>query len=174
MDRVWHNLACATCRLRINSVAVLSNSQVELVLLPRLPSSLTGCVMSTLKVELHGSEKWHPPESWYSESASQQSRTNEARRKRRTVGLLIGFVGLVLGAHLVHKSAHFSCLRSSLAHLPLDHSDRQAVCPQVGQLLPDSNKELWEKLSDQISTDEFKTTAIQWLSGAVQVPYVLS
>lgn len=106
-----------------------------------------------------------PSTSWYSQRPSQG-----VSCKRRALGIIIGLAGLTVSAQLVHRVAHFSCFKSSHEEYPLDSSQRQAVCPQVGQLLPDANKDLWDKLSGQISSDEFKATAINWLGGAVRVP----
>ncbi|KIK98243.1 hypothetical protein PAXRUDRAFT_824097 [Paxillus rubicundulus Ve08.2h10] len=44
------------------------------------------------------------------------------------------------------------------------------VCPQVSELIPQKNNALWETLSIIYGTEAFKTKAIDWLSGAVQVP----
>lgn len=51
-----------------------------------------------------------------------------------------------------------------------DHGPINDVCPQVSELLPGKNYELWDSLSNTYSTDSFKLKAINWLSGAVQVP----
>ncbi|KAF9240733.1 hypothetical protein BU15DRAFT_73956 [Melanogaster broomeanus] len=44
------------------------------------------------------------------------------------------------------------------------------VCPQVSELLPQKNSALWEMLSTTYGTEAFKMKAVDWLSGAVQVP----
>lgn len=45
-----------------------------------------------------------------------------------------------------------------------------AGCPQVDALVPQRDSDLLGNISDLISTADFKTKAINWLSGAVQVP----
>jgi hypothetical protein len=47
------------------------------------------------------------------------------------------------------------------------------TCDQPEPLLPSKNKKTWSSLHETISTDKFKTRLIDWLSGAVQIPYVL-
>lgn len=43
------------------------------------------------------------------------------------------------------------------------------ICPQVSELIPEKNYELWESLARTYSTDSFKLKAVNWLSGAIQV-----
>ncbi|KAF8920578.1 hypothetical protein CPB85DRAFT_1372686 [Mucidula mucida] len=45
-----------------------------------------------------------------------------------------------------------------------------AFCPQVEALYPEKNSALWSDMGTMIGTDAFRTQAINWLSGAVQVP----
>ena len=52
----------------------------------------------------------------------------------------------------------------------VDHGSIDDVCPQASALVPEKNYKLWESLSNTYSTDSFKLKAINWLSGAVQVP----
>ena len=44
------------------------------------------------------------------------------------------------------------------------------ICPQFNALTPQKNAVLWDSLSVNISSPEFKTRAIDWLSGAVRIP----
>ncbi|KIM59101.1 hypothetical protein SCLCIDRAFT_1039128 [Scleroderma citrinum Foug A] len=67
----------------------------------------------------------------------------------------------------------FIVIVSLLAWHSFDHVDRGSiddVCPQASALIPEKNYKLWESLSNTYSTDSFKLKAINWLSGAVQVP----
>ncbi|KAI0034441.1 hypothetical protein K488DRAFT_77198 [Vararia minispora EC-137] len=50
------------------------------------------------------------------------------------------------------------------------HHHSEALCPQADALYPTRSAELWGNLSTEYGTDEFKGKAIEWLSGAVQVP----
>ena len=51
-----------------------------------------------------------------------------------------------------------------------DRDSIDGVCSQVSELIPERNYELWESLSNTYSTDSFKLKAVNWLSGAIQVP----
>lgn len=46
------------------------------------------------------------------------------------------------------------------------------LCPQTDVLIPSTNYDLWTTVGKELSTDAFKDTAIDWLSGAIQVKYV--
>ncbi|KAJ7115835.1 hypothetical protein C8R44DRAFT_832690 [Mycena epipterygia] len=50
------------------------------------------------------------------------------------------------------------------------HLLRPLCCPQVDALVPERDSALLGNISDLIATSDFKTKAINWLSGAVQVP----
>ncbi|KAF4569828.1 hypothetical protein EYR40_008808 [Pleurotus pulmonarius] len=54
---------------------------------------------------------------------------------------------------------------------PLKHGHRdEDLCFQANELIPDKNGDLWTDVGSTISTDAFKTKAIDWLAGAVRVP----
>ncbi|KAG7444316.1 carboxypeptidase S [Guyanagaster necrorhizus] len=56
-------------------------------------------------------------------------------------------------------------------HDGVDAKDALASsCQQVDALYPSKHASFWSELGDIIGTDEFKTKAISWLSGAVQIP----
>jgi Gly-Xaa carboxypeptidase len=48
------------------------------------------------------------------------------------------------------------------------------LCPQVDEIVPEKNGVIWESLQQVYSTEEFKARAIDWLGGAVRIPYVYS
>jgi Gly-Xaa carboxypeptidase len=48
------------------------------------------------------------------------------------------------------------------------------LCPQVDEIVPEKNGVIWESLQQAYSTQEFKARAIDWLGGAVRIPYVSS
>ncbi|KAG0709281.1 hypothetical protein DFH29DRAFT_1027230 [Suillus ampliporus] len=53
------------------------------------------------------------------------------------------------------------------------HSHQQNnadICPQVSELIPESNGALWKTLGSTYETDAFKTRAVDWLGGAVRIP----
>jgi hypothetical protein len=45
-------------------------------------------------------------------------------------------------------------------------------CSQPDILVPEKNGALWETLGGDYGTEEFKSRAVDWLAGAVRVPYV--
>ncbi|KAI6041920.1 carboxypeptidase S [Pisolithus marmoratus] len=44
------------------------------------------------------------------------------------------------------------------------------ICPQVSELIPQRNFDIWESLGATYDTDAFQEKAVSWLAGAVQVP----
>ncbi|KAF9218981.1 carboxypeptidase S [Gyrodon lividus] len=55
-------------------------------------------------------------------------------------------------------------------HPQSDDLTNGTVCAQVSELIPEKNSALWETLSTTYSTEAFKMKAVDWLSGAVQLP----
>ncbi len=51
-------------------------------------------------------------------------------------------------------------------------SNKAEMCLQVGAVYPEKNAELYNEMSNVIGTERFKDKAIDWLAGAVRVPYV--
>ena len=51
-----------------------------------------------------------------------------------------------------------------------DTFDGAPACPQATALAPQKNGELWDAVNKKIGSPAFKGSAVQWLSGAVQVP----
>lgn len=47
-------------------------------------------------------------------------------------------------------------------------------CPQADVLIPEKNGEIWTELNDKIRSAAFKQTAIDWLAGAVRIPWASS
>jgi len=50
---------------------------------------------------------------------------------------------------------------------------RDGLCPQVKPMTPTKHSEIWDKLVEKSTTEEYKTRAIEWLSGAVRIRCVL-
>ncbi|CAA7267427.1 unnamed protein product [Cyclocybe aegerita] len=50
------------------------------------------------------------------------------------------------------------------------YASKEPLCPQADVVIPERASELWKALNDKISTPDFKTSAIDWLAGAVRVP----
>jgi len=49
-------------------------------------------------------------------------------------------------------------------------ADNGSRCVQADVLMPNKNADLWNALNEKIGTPAFKTSAINWLAGAVRVP----
>ena len=62
------------------------------------------------------------------------------------------------------------CLLAWHSFRRVNYGSIDSICPQVPELIPEKNYELWESLSNIYSTGSFKLKAIDWLAGAVQVP----
>jgi hypothetical protein len=57
-----------------------------------------------------------------------------------------------------------------LAHFDND-GEYDYLCPQAGELVPNKHADVWKDLvNGKLTTEEFKSQAIEWLSGAVQIP----
>jgi len=70
------------------------------------------------------------------------------------------FIALIVTLALLAKCTWYGFDRGSIDN----------VCSQVSELIPEKNYELWKSLSSTYSTDSFKFKAVNWLSGAIQVP----
>ncbi|KAJ7746257.1 hypothetical protein B0H16DRAFT_959581 [Mycena metata] len=46
------------------------------------------------------------------------------------------------------------------------------ICPQEAALFPARNAPIWEATHEETASNAFKTRAIDWLAGAVQIPYI--
>lgn len=70
--------------------------------------------------------------------------------------------------------------RCTARHISISQSETEIdfvkdsdLCPQPSPLVPSSTEELWKALNDKYRTKEFLNDAVEWLGGAVRVPYVL-
>ncbi|KIO07677.1 hypothetical protein M404DRAFT_136116 [Pisolithus tinctorius Marx 270] len=90
----------------------------------------------------------------------------------RATGLLAA-IG-VLGLFVNYTSHHYWWHDPPIIYpLKFNHGGTGAladICPQVRQLIPHSNLEIWVSLGATYDTDVFKAKAVSWLAGAVQVP----
>ncbi|KAJ7767417.1 hypothetical protein DFH07DRAFT_1011128 [Mycena maculata] len=77
-----------------------------------------------------------------------------------------GLVAIALTCFGLSVFSHSSYYFSRRPHL----RDTAAGCPQVEALTPERGAELLGNISHLIGTADFKTKAIDWLAGAVQVP----
>lgn len=93
--------------------------------------------------------------------SSIQQKSADFRSKTARVIRLITFI-LIL-TYFFWNPAKFNIL-------PLSNANSKSLCPQAAELTPQKHGDVWEFLSKSFATDDFRTRAIDWLSGAVQVP----
>ena len=70
-----------------------------------------------------------------------------------------------------------SCLLLGLFQLAtystlLEDVDNQSICPQVEPLVSEKHRTLASELGGLYDTDAFKLRAVDWIAGAVRIPYV--
>ena len=86
--------------------------------------------------------------------------TNECHR----TGLLLLSRTASEVVHFFTRPFHFLREMGSKADF-LEH-----LCPQEDWLLPTKRHGLWQELSTQVNTPDFKNQIVKWLSGAVKIP----
>ena len=82
------------------------------------------------------------------------------RTKTLAIGLCLGLLG---------TGGFFS--RTIAPNFAVSKPHPTALCPQAKSIIPLKHSEVWESLVERSTTDEYKTRAIEWLGGAVRVPY---
>jgi len=78
-------------------------------------------------------------------------------------------IGLCLGAGAFISRT----ISPTFAALELSAQVANTLCPQAKPITPIKHSAIWDSLVGKSATDEPKARAIEWLSGAVRVPYVL-
>ena len=98
--------------------------------------------------------------------ALKPSRATPSISSRATKATLLAFAALAITffARITHKWL-WHCIQS----ISLDTANSN-VCPQVPELIPVKNNALWETLTEIYGTEAFRSKAIDWLSGAIQIP----
>lgn len=76
-------------------------------------------------------------------------------------------IGAVIICFLVFRATylHFWHATDKAPRTPSNY------CPQANVLIPKKNGEIWTELNDRIDSAAFKQTAIDWLAGAVRIPW---
>jgi Gly-Xaa carboxypeptidase len=92
------------------------------------------------------------------------SHTAPRTTRRRAHALIFVVVLLALAKLYVNFTLYDDVLHFNTA---------AAGCPQVDALVPERGAETLAAFSDLLATSDFKTKAINWLAGAVQVPCVV-
>jgi len=82
------------------------------------------------------------------------------RTKALAIGLCLGLVGT--GGFV---------LRSIAPGFAASKPHPTALCPQVKPITPTKHSAIWESFVEKSTTDDYKTRAIEWLGGAVRIPY---
>ena len=85
------------------------------------------------------------------------------RTRALAIGLCLGLLGT--GGFVLRTVAPKFAVSKS-------HHDPAALCPQVKPITPTKHSAIWESFTEKTTTDEYKTRAIEWLCGAVRIPYV--
>ncbi|KAF8449022.1 hypothetical protein L210DRAFT_847620 [Boletus edulis BED1] len=76
---------------------------------------------------------------------------------------LLAFAALVITFFARGQLWH--CIQSSSIN-----TAKVDLCPQAPELTPVKNNVLWEKLTENYGTEAFRLKAVDWLSGAIQIP----
>ena len=92
---------------------------------------------------------------------------NKPSRSKRAKAFVIGLCLGVLG------TGGF-VLQTGTPTFAVSKPSATALCPQSKPIVPIKHSAIWEGLVKESTTDEYKTRAIEWLSGAVRVQYVSS
>ena len=79
--------------------------------------------------------------------------------------VLLAFIGLAILGLCRHEGFGFGYTAAPTELSP-------SSCLQVEPLVPTKNAALYEDAGKLISTEEFKQRAVEWLGGAVRIPYV--
>ncbi|KAI6117458.1 hypothetical protein EV401DRAFT_1969446 [Pisolithus croceorrhizus] len=91
-----------------------------------------------------------------------------SRRSTKVTLALAIVVGLLLNCFRQRYWERYANLHNSIhANNP---GTFENVCPQVPELIPKRNFDIWERLSATYQTDSFRSKAVDWLSKAVQIP----
>lgn len=93
------------------------------------------------------------------------------------VVVLLGTVSLVMLVSKAMGSHENGCGMGSLLEYLEDtiggfSKPSDDLCPQAAPLTPSKYKDVWEDLGSMYGTDDFKMKAVDWLAGAVRIPYV--
>lgn len=87
------------------------------------------------------------------------------RRAAKTTLLALAALAITaFFARITHKQL-WHCIQSASLNAANDD-----LCPQAPELIPVKNNALWQTLTEIYGTEAFRTKAIEWLSGAVQIP----
>ena len=95
----------------------------------------------------------------------------QAPRSRKSKWTILGLVALLASVIAVAFLRDDSLNAKLLSAISLSHGVSK-LCPQSDALYPESHAQLWDSLGRVFDEDAFMTRAVQWLGGAVRIPYV--
>ena len=94
----------------------------------------------------------------------------QGSRSRRSKWTTLGLVVLLASVFTV-ASLRAGFLSGKLSSaMSLSHGVAK-LCPQSDALYPKSHAQLWDSLGRDFNEDAFTTRAVEWLGGAVRIPY---
>lgn len=93
-----------------------------------------------------------------------QKRSIVSSRAAKTTLLAFAALAITFFARITHKQL-WHCIQSA----SFDTAN-SGVCPQAPELIPVKNNALWATLTEVYGTEAFRSKAVDWLSGAIQIP----
>lgn len=91
---------------------------------------------------------------------------NVSSRAVKTTLFVLAALAITVFAKITPKYI-WHCIQS--ASLDTANGGRD-LCPQAPELIPVKNNALWETLTEIYGTEAFQAKAVDWLSGAIQIP----
>ena len=131
---------------------------IHLVCVSVISSFETTTIMSEKNQDLAG-----PPASI--EFAVPYRPSKSKRTRAFIIGLCLGALGT--GGFVLRTIAPTFGFPNPFAEVATER-----LCPQAKVVTPRKYSEIWENLLEKSATDEYQTRVIEWLSGAVRIPYV--
>ena len=95
----------------------------------------------------------------------------QGSRSRRSKWTTLGLVVMLASVFAVAFLRVGSLNAKLLSAISLSHGVAK-LCPQSDALYPESHAQLWDSLGRDFDEDAFTTRAVEWLGGAVRIPYV--
>lgn len=95
---------------------------------------------------------------------SRQTKPSVSSRVAKATLLALVALAITFFARIGHEQLWNRVQRAA----PDTSSDN--ICPQVPELTPVKNNALWQTLAETYGTEAFRLKAVDWLSGAVQIP----
>ena len=86
-------------------------------------------------------------------------------RPRRVLNKRVGLLILTLASVLFLFHTQGFRLQSDTTT-----EDLESTCPQTPVLLPQNHRKLWDTVGRTFSKESFRSLAVEWVAGAVQVP----